>query len=87
MPTTLDFQRQLKGLLDQASQDGLPFIELEARQLHRLVGDYPNGGNHRMPICCKVMRSAMRREDTIIHQPPKRDGASLTIKYMLPRTQ
>ena len=86
MPTTLDFQKQLKDLLAQASQDGLPFIKLEASKIHRLVGGYPNPRTHRMPICCKVMRSEMRPDDTIIYQPPKGKGPRLTIKYTLPRT-
>jgi 5-methylcytosine-specific restriction protein A len=55
-----------------------------AGDLHRSVGGYP-GQHHRMPVCCRAMRSALTQEDTILAQPPKGDGATLAISYRIPR--
>jgi hypothetical protein len=40
-------------------------VEINSGQLHREVGGYP-GQNHRMPICCAVMRSEMSAGDAIL---------------------
>ncbi len=55
-------------------------IDLNAGDIHRAVGGYPSA-NHRMPMCCQVMRSRMRGDDKILVVPPKGNGASLTIRY------
>ena len=47
------------------------------------VGGYP-GQNHRMPMCCAVMRSEMSAGDAILQEPPKKQGASLTILTSFP---
>jgi hypothetical protein len=36
-------------------------------------------------MCCAVMRSEMSAGDAILQEPPKKQGASLTIRYELPR--
>jgi 5-methylcytosine-specific restriction protein A len=60
-------------------------IEVNAGQLHRIVGGYP-GSHHRMPTCCKVMKAAMMPSaDYIVASPLKGMGASLTIRYAIPR--
>jgi len=38
-----------------------------------------------MPVCCNVMLSEMSNEDVIVSKPPKGQGASLVIRYKLPR--
>jgi 5-methylcytosine-specific restriction protein A len=38
-----------------------------------------------MPMCCQVMAEAARATDTVLHRPPKGQGASLEIEYRLPR--
>jgi 5-methylcytosine-specific restriction protein A len=48
------------------------------------VGGYP-GENHRMPVCCEVMRSTMAPGDQVVETPPSGKGAALTIRYRLPR--
>ena len=78
------FQEALDELFAFASEKGLRAITVQAGELHRLVGDYP-GQNHRMPICCAVMRDFMRAGDEIISAPPKGDGASLEIRYLFQR--
>ena len=81
-PTANDFRRALNQILSNARQKGLEYIVVNAGELHRLVGGYP-GSNHRMPVCCSVMRSMMNHSDCIIDEPPSGQGASLTIKYFL----
>lgn len=76
-----DFRQALGELFAFANEKGLSAITVRAGELHRLVGDYP-GQNHRMPICCAVMRDFMRAKDEIISAPPKGDGASLEIRYL-----
>lgn len=63
-------------------------MDVNAGELHRRVGGYP-GSNHRMPVSCEVMRSAMGSDagDIVLSQPPKGDGATLTIRYVLPRQE
>ena len=78
------FRNALSALLTDAERSGAPSVQVQAGQLHRLVGGYP-GPHHRMPVCCSAMRSLMVPGDRFIQQPPKGNGASLTIEYRLPR--
>ena len=79
-----DFQVQLVQLLTGGSMLGFVAVDINAGRLHRDVGDYP-GQNHRMPVCCRVMRNAMTLADVVVAQPANGNGASLTIRYQLPR--
>jgi hypothetical protein len=38
-----------------------------------------------MPSCCEAMYAEKRTGDVIIARPPEGMGASLTIRYKLPR--
>jgi hypothetical protein len=38
-----------------------------------------------MPSCCEAMYAEKRTGDVIIARPPEGMGASLTIRYQLPR--
>ena len=84
MPTADDFQKELDAIFSFAEAKHLTAIILKSGDLHRLVGDYP-GTNHRMPVCCNVMRKNMKRDDEVLSEPPSGEGASLTIKYQFPR--
>jgi len=84
MPTASDFQAALDKIFRGAQERGLSRVDVKAGNLHRQVGGYP-GNNHRMPVCCSVMRQNMRVGDTIVYEPPKGQGASLTIRYTIPR--
>ena len=79
-----DFRIMLELMLQQAAEAGALFLDINSGELHRRVGGYP-GPEHRMPICCQVMRMLQRDDDTILSQPPKANGASLTIRYNVPR--
>jgi 5-methylcytosine-specific restriction protein A len=84
MPNTQGFEKMLSACITKAENEGLGFVDINAGLLHTMVGGYP-GRNHRMPLCCSVMRHYMTTKDTIIQSPPKGNGASLTIRYIVPR--
>jgi 5-methylcytosine-specific restriction protein A len=84
MATNEDFQSELDEIFALAEQKRLTAIVITSGNLHRNVGEY-TGRNHRMPICCNVMRSNMKTGDEIISAPPKGDGATLMIRYNFPR--
>jgi len=83
IPTECDFKRVLKEAFQAAKNAGADYLVVKAGDLHRHVGGYP-GHNHRMPVCCKVMRSFLRcYKGEILNEPPKGNGASLEINYDL----
>src|SRR5947199_10638832 len=82
--TAGEFRAVLDRLLREAEASGRDRILVRAGDLHGIVGGYP-GPTHRMPVCCEVMRRAMGPGDRIVQQPPKGNGASLTVSYTLPR--
>jgi hypothetical protein len=83
-PRPLDFVDALSAMFAEAFRAGESFLEVRAGQLHRKVGGY-DGPNHRMVPACNAMRKLMRSGDQILDQPPKGNGASLKIRYILPR--
>jgi hypothetical protein len=83
-PTAEDFQSALDRMFSSAQQAGNPFIELKSGDLHRSVGGYP-GRNHRIPMCCGVMKRNMKPGDQIVRQPPSGVGATLIIRFTLLR--
>jgi 5-methylcytosine-specific restriction protein A len=87
MPTAEEFREQLLGVFRRAEQKRQASVLVKAGDLHRVVGGYPNRNTQRMPVCCNVMRGAMHRGDVIVSEPPKGQGATLTIRYELPRTR
>lgn len=84
IPTSKDFQVQLDQLLQEASKQGRPHFDIEAASLHHMVWGY-YGRKHRLPQCCYVMKKTMRHGDLVIKEADQDQGASLTIRYMLPR--
>ncbi|NKL24037.1 HNH endonuclease [Rhizobium leguminosarum bv. viciae] len=85
MPNKDDFRRALSEEIEAAARAGRPYADINAGELHRLVGGYPGYG-HSMPSCCDVLYDEHDhgRAD-ILSSPPKGKGASLTIRYHLPR--
>jgi len=83
--TAVDFQTELDKIFQNAQKRNAQDIIVVSGELHRRVGNYPDPKKHRMPICCRVMRENMKSGDSILYAPPKGDGASLEIKYLLPR--
>lgn len=87
MPTTEEFSKAIKARLREAELKGAEWIEINAGQLHRKLGGYPPeaGGSHQMPSCCDAMYAEQRTGDIVKAMPSKGKGASLTIRYNLPR--
>jgi tetratricopeptide (TPR) repeat protein len=79
-----DYSAAHRGLGRALERAGRTFEDVVSGDLHRAVGDYPGPG-HRMPLCCSVMTRAMRPGDRIVAEPPSGKGATLTIRYRLPR--
>ncbi|MFN0193651.1 MAG: hypothetical protein ACKVP5_17040 [Aestuariivirga sp.] len=83
--TAEEFRLELQRQLGQAQAKGLPSVDIKSGDLHRTVGVYPDAKRHRMPVCCDVMYDEQRSGDQIISKPPKGKGATLVIRYKLPR--
>lgn len=79
-----EFRAELRGQLSRAERRGATHIEINSGELHRAVGGYP-GTRHRMPMCCEAMYQEHKDGDEVVSRPPKGKGASLTIRYRLPR--
>ena len=82
--TTYDFRAEISGQIRRAEARGASAVEINSGEVHRKLGGYPGSG-HRMPMCCEAMRGLMRDGDAIVSEPPGGRGASLTIRYRLPR--
>ena len=83
-PNATEFQALIDRLLSAAEELGFVAVEISAGNLHRKIGGYP-GTNHRMPMCCAAMQKTMTQQDSIVAAPTKGVGASLTVRYKLPR--
>lgn len=75
------FRNALRKKFSESKGDS---VVVTSRELHTLVGGYPST-NHRMPTCCRAMREAMQPGDEEIGGPQKGNGATLAIRYLLPR--
>ncbi len=84
MPTTDDFAEAISAKLREAGRRGAGHIDINSGELHRELGGYP-GPRAAMPSCCNALYAARRLGDEILSQPPKGKGASLTIRFKLPR--
>ena len=83
-PPADEFRTGLQAHWARAEEGGASHVDVNAGDLHRGVGGYP-GPDHRMPNCCQVMRGEMAAGDEVVESPPGGHGASLTIRYRLPR--
>ena len=83
-PTSADFHEALFDIFRSAQEQGLRRVIVKSGYLHRQVGGYPSN-NHRMPVCCQVMRNNMLPGDHILAAPPRGNGATLLVRYRLPR--
>ena len=81
-------ERVLTRKLSYAAATGDAYVDIRAADLHRETwgyDSYPAGGRHRMPTVCDAMEEMKQSDDVYLHQPPKGKGASLRIRYMLPK--
>lgn len=79
-PTREDFEIALQRRIQRAKKQAKRSVGVRSGDLHREVGGYP-GPDHRMPLCCAVMKEAMREGDTVESSPESGQGASLLIRY------
>ena len=87
IPEKTDFEKALIDWFLEAEKEENPFVDIRADDLHARIGDYP-GPLHRMATCCEVMYENYRPQtDKILQFPPKGKGASMEIRYALPRSQ
>ena len=85
-PSADDFPTALQGRFREASGVGRRWMYVTASDLHREVeGHSTSAGEDRMRLCVDAMRDAMRDGDTVLCEAPGGDGATLTIRYLLPR--
>lgn len=84
LPYARDFEAEIRPQWMGAGNAGESSVDIAAGPLHNSLGGYP-GPNHRMPNCCQVMRRLMQDGDNILCAPPKGAGASLKIRYKIPR--
>lgn len=88
MATTDDFRAELRSQIDRATKQGRPHIEINAGELHRIVGGYPPrpGKSHSMPSCCNVLREELKRGNAeVIYETESGQAPALTVRYSLPR--
>jgi hypothetical protein len=78
------FEQAIRARLQEASDEGRSYVVIVSGDVHRSVGGYPSN-NHRMPLCCSVMRRLMKPGDAVVDAPPSGQGAKLKIRYHLPR--
>jgi len=71
-------------LFSKTEKIGDKKIIVNAGDLHRLIGGYPSK-NHRIPVCCSVMRQVIQDGDIVVENNLIKDGTSFTIIYKLPR--
>ena len=87
-PRATDFRTALHARFEEATKAGREFVEVNSGDLHREVGGYPaRDGNHRIRTCCVVMIGEKTHRDRITALPPSGWGASLSIRYRLPRRE
>lgn len=84
MPTKDEFDAELRARFRRAKERGADSLVVNSGEMHRALGGYP-GQKHQMPSCCDVMHGHFGSGDEIISAPPSSKGASLTIRYRLPR--
>jgi len=84
--TADDFRDELYRIMYEAVRQGSKYVDVNAGEVHSGLGGYP-GRDHRVPVCCAVMKAAMATDygDRVLPEPPSGQGASLTIRYVLPR--
>ena len=78
------FRAALTKALAAAEREGFSAVEVRAGNLHKKLGGY-TGTDHRLPVCCEVMREAMKPADQVVIAPRGGKAENLTIRYRLPR--
>lgn len=85
-PNREDFENALNQIFRYKEiMEESEYVDINSGKLHRYVGGYPDT-NNRMPLCCEIMYQFQKDGDKIIEDGTKKGyGASITIRYKLPR--
>lgn len=84
LPTKSDFENALEEIFRDAEAQELIAVEIVSGDLHQKLGGYTDS-NHRLPSCCAAMRDAMVPTDEVLNSPEKGYGATLRVRYDIPR--
>ena len=87
IPNKEDFENALEQIFRYKEiMEEAEYVDINSGKLHKYVGGYPNATNHRMSTCCDVMYQFQKDGDEIREDgTQKGHGASITIRYKLPR--
>jgi hypothetical protein len=77
------FRHELLAQMGRATKGGLIDVLISSGELYRSLGGYP-GSTHGMPTCCDAMQAEMKPGDTMLLD--RTNGAGMTVRYLLPRT-
>lgn len=80
------FEAAVRRRWHEAEKAAAGFVDVQAAEVHMQAGGYP-GTDHRIPQCCAVMKRMMVPGDEVLSAPPSGAGATLLIRYRLPRLQ
>lgn len=83
--STAAFAGLVAEIVSRAEGQGRPHVEINAGELHRMAGDFPDPAGNGLLQCCAALRAMRQPADEIVFSPPGDDDASLTIRYALPR--
>ncbi|KOS68382.1 hypothetical protein AEA09_07310 [Lysinibacillus contaminans] len=76
----------IKKIVIKLKQDargkGLEFVDITSRDVHDLIGGYPNG-NSRFPSCCKAMYAVMTEDDKVLDAPKSLLSSTVKVRYYL----
>jgi 5-methylcytosine-specific restriction protein A len=83
MATKEAFLAELNAQIERAIHQKRRHVEINAGELHRVVGGYPSK-SHNMPTCCDVMKDELkRRGGMVIFETDSGNSASYTVRYAL----
>ena len=82
--TTSDFETVLVDMFAKANAEGEAFLDVTAKSLCKLVSG-PDSSAKGMAVCCRLMRRMMIPGDNELSTSYGRNGATLLIRFRLPR--
>jgi hypothetical protein len=87
VPTKAEFLAEIRSQMREAELRGDQYLLLNAGEIHRKLGGYPSV-NHQIKPCCDALYDEAKLGRAKVVAAPKRGyGASLTIRYVLPRAE
>jgi len=69
---------ELRKRFSEARKAGSEYLDVISGDIHKELGF-----KNRMPSCCHAMREIMKTGDVILYAPPKGNGSTLKVRYLL----